>query len=300
MRIWIADIQRFSLHDGPGIRTVVFLQGCPLRCAWCHNPECQIPGPRLTYSSSRCRACGKCVQVCPESGHSINEGLHGLKRSNCKVCGRCVETCPTGALNLVGEQRTPQEIMEVVRRDKAFYENSGGGLTISGGEPLAQAKGARSLLSLARKEKIHTAIETCGLSEWKVIAPLVRVVDLWLYDIKQMDPDTHRAITGFHNRRILANLGHLLDNGAKVILRIPLIPGCNDEDRFFSRLTEWISRNGGPEEVHLMPYNRLAESKYESLGEEYSLKGLQPPSQQFVDTLTTQFEELGLTVRVGG
>ena len=300
MRVWITDIQRFSLHDGPGIRTVVFFQGCPLRCAWCQNPECQIPGPRLRYTPSRCIACGRCVQACPHSGHQLNEGVHTLERGLCEVCGRCAECCPTGALGIVGEQRTAEEILEIVRRDKPFYEASGGGLTISGGEPLAQAKGARALLSLARKEKIHTAVETCGYADWRVFQPLLGLVDLWLYDVKQMEPRAHRAATGFYNRRILANLARLLENRAKVILRVPIIPGQNDQERLISRLAEWIGGHDGLQEIHLMPYNRLAESKYAAVGLEYSLQGLQPPAEEEIQGFKERLEESGLTVRVGG
>jgi pyruvate formate lyase activating enzyme len=244
--------------------------------------------------------CGACVQVCPHSGHRLIGGIHTLERGECEICGRCVEACPTGALEVVGRQQTPEEIMEVVRRDKGFYETSGGGLTLSGGEPLSQAKGARSLLQLAKQENIHTAIETCGYAEWRILESLSKVVDLWLYDVKHMEAKAHRAMTGYYNRRILANLRRLLDNHARVVLRIPLIPGQNDEDRFFSRLIDWIGTNGKLDEIHLMPYNRLAESKYESLGREYALEGLQPPDGNLIEGLKARLENLGLKVRVGG
>lgn len=299
MRIWITDIQRFSIHDGPGIRTTVFFQGCPLRCAWCQNPECQIAGPRLRFSAGRCMGCGACKQVCPHGGHKIADGTHTLARDKCEVCGKCAECCPTGALGIVGRQSTPEEIMQVVRKDFTFYQQSGGGVTLSGGEPLAQAKGARALLHLARAEGIHNAVETCGHADWRSFEPLLEAVDLWLYDIKHMGEKEHRVLTGVYNRRILANLRRLLERGAQVTLRMPIIPGYND-GFFDRRLVELLEKHNTLREVHLMPYNQLAESKYEPLGLQYELRGTQPPPEEELQQLKARLEELGVEVRVGG
>jgi pyruvate formate lyase activating enzyme len=268
MRVRITDIQRFCIHDGPGIRTTVFFQGCPLRCVWCQNPECQTAERRLRFTASRCVGCGACAEACPSGAHVLTEDTHELDRARCEVCGRCVEACPTGALGLAGEEWTPEEIMGVVVRDRAFYHASGGGMTLSGGEPLWQAAGARRLLELARGEGIHTAVETCGCVEWAVVKGVLELVDLWLFDVKQLDPEVHRAMTGTRNEGIIANLDGLLEAGARAIVRVPVVPGRNDGGWLVERLPGWLRERPRVREVHLMPYNRLAESKYRSLGVE--------------------------------
>jgi pyruvate formate lyase activating enzyme len=300
MRIWITDIQRFSLHDGPGIRTTVFFQGCPLRCLWCHNPECLAAGPKLRYTESRCMGCGSCVTLCEHSCHPMTESGHVLDRSRCQACGRCAAECPTGALGLIGEQRTPEEIIEIVARDRPFYDASGGGVTLSGGEPLAQVRGARALLRLAQARGIHTAVETCGYAEWRRIAPLLDLVDLWLYDVKHLDPGVHQEFTGVPNRRIIANLERLLAAGAAVILRIPLIPGHNDGDDFFTLLSQWLAKHDSIGEVHLMPYNRLARSKYAGLGLPYPLGDAESLPSTLLAARRAALERTGRIVRVGG
>jgi pyruvate formate lyase activating enzyme len=300
MRIWITDIQRFCLHDGPGIRTTVFFQGCPLRCLWCHNPECLTAGPKLRYTESRCMGCGSCVAACEHSCHAMTERGHVLDRSHCQACGRCAAQCPTGALGLIGEQRTPEEIIEIVARDLPFYDASGGGVTLSGGEPLAQVRGARALLQLARSRDIHTAVETSGYAEWRRIAPLLDLVDLWLYDLKHLDSGVHRELTGVHNRRIIANLERLLAAGAAVILRVPVILGHNAGDDFFTLLAQQLAKHDAVREVHLMPYNRLARSKYEGLGLSYPLGDTESLPSTVLEARRAALERIGRTVRVGG
>jgi pyruvate formate lyase activating enzyme len=291
MRIRITDIQRFCTHDGPGIRTTAFFQGCPLRCVWCQNPECQTAEPRLRFTASRCIGCAACAAACPNGVHRVSGGEHEVVRTRCAACGRCAEACPTAALGLAGEEWTPEEIMSVVERDGAFYEASGGGLTLSGGEPLWQAEGARALLELARQEGIHTAVETCGCVEWAVIESVQDAVGLWLYDVKHVDPGRHRRMTAESNERILSNLDRLLSAGAEVILRMPVIPGSNEGEGAIEQLAEWLRGRPRIGEVHLMPYNRLAESKYRSLGMEY---------EEELEGLKARLEETGVRVRVGG
>ena len=300
MLIWTTDIQRFCLHDGPGIRTTVFFQGCPLRCAWCHNPECLTAGPKLRYTPARCIGCGACVSACPRGCHTLAGPDHTLDRSRCNGCGPCAVHCPTGALGLVGEQRSPEEILDVVERDRPFYDRSGGGVTLSGGEPLAQAAGAGAVLSLAHARGIHTAVETCGYAEWRRIEPLLELVDLWLCDIKHLDPDAHRALTGKSNRRILANLKRLVSARAEVVLRVPVIPGQNDGNDYISLLVGWLARYDSLREVHLMPYHRLAGSKYENLGLSYAMRDTDSVPPAVLDSYTAALGRLGCTVRVGG
>lgn len=300
MLIRITDIQRFCIHDGPGIRTTVFFQGCPLRCVWCQNPECQTAKRRLRFTVSRCIGCGACAEVCPKGAHGLGEDSHELDRGRCEVCGRCVEACPTGALGLAGEERMPGEIMEIVRRDRAFYEASGGGVTLSGGEPLAQAEGARELLGLAWQEGIHTAVETCGCVAWEVVESVMELVDLWLYDVKHVDAEAHRAMTGRGNEAILSNLDRLLAEGAEAIVRVPVVPGYNDGEGLIAGLEGWLRARPQVSEVHLMPYNRLAESKYGGLGMEYALEGLETPTEEEMEGAKVRLERVGVRVRIGG
>jgi pyruvate formate lyase activating enzyme len=296
----ITDIQRFCLHDGPGIRTTVFFQGCPLRCVWCQNPECQTAERKLRFTPSRCLGCGACVAVCPQGAHVLGEGSHALKREQCAVCGRCAEVCPTGALGLVGEEWAASEIMDVVRRDRIFYDASGGGMTLSGGEPLAQAEGARTLLTQAKEDEIHTAVETCGAVSWGAIASVLDLVDLWLFDVKQLDAAAHRAATVSGNEEILDNLERLLAAGEEVIVRVPVIPGSNDGRWLGEDLPEWLRAHEAVREVHLMPYNRLAAAKYAGLGLTFALAELAPPSEAETEAVKAQIESAGVRVRVGG
>ncbi|UCC67867.1 MAG: glycyl-radical enzyme activating protein [Armatimonadota bacterium] len=300
MRIRITDIQRFCTHDGPGIRTTVFFQGCPLRCVWCQNPECQTAEPCLRFTASRCIGCEACAAVCPNEVHRVSGGEHEVVRARCAACGRCAEACPTAALGLAGEGWEPGEVMSVVKRDRAFYEASGGGMTLSGGEPLWQAEGARALLELARREGIDTAVETCGFVEWAVIESVRDAVGLWLYDVKHVDPRRHRRMTAESNERIISNLDRLLSAGAEVILRMPVIPRSNEGEGAIEQLAEWLRGRPGIREVHLMPYNRLAESKYRSLGLEYALAGLEAPTEEELDGLKARLQGTGVRVRVGG
>jgi pyruvate formate lyase activating enzyme len=298
--LWVTNIQRFSIHDGPGIRTTVFLQGCPLRCRWCQNPECLTPGPQLKFTRALCVGCAACVHVCPQSCHSAADGEHRVERAACTKCGRCAAACPTRALEIIGEQRTPEEIMAVVARDRAFYETSGGGVTLSGGEPLEQAEGVVELLRLARERGIHTAVETCGSVEWYTVEAVLAHVDLWLYDLKHFDPAAHRAATGVGNRHILGNLARLLDAGAEVILRVPIIPTQNADDGFLSDLVSYVSDRPALSEVHLMPYNRLAEPKYEAIGMTYALRDLEQPADAVLEAVKRRLEAAGKVVRIGG
>jgi glycyl-radical enzyme activating protein len=296
----LTNIQRFCLHDGPGLRTTVFMQGCPLRCRWCQNPECRTTGPLMKYTASLCVACGSCARVCPQGCHRFAAGRHAFIRRACTRCGLCADSCPTRALALIGERRTPAEILEVVLRDAPFYETSHGGLTLSGGEPLAQPEAAAELLRLARDQDIHTAVETSGYAPWPVLESLLGVVDLWLYDVKHLAPQAHRAATGVGNRRILSNLSRLVASGSRVTLRLPIIPSQNDDDRSLAALVAWVAGMKGLREVHLMPYNALARSKFAGLGLRYALSHVQPPSDELLAHLKARMEADGRHVRTGG
>lgn len=297
----IFDIQRFSLHDGAGIRTLVFMKGCPLHCCWCCNPESQSTVPELMLFPSRCIDCGSCREACPNAAVAPDQaGVLVTERSRCQVCGRCVEACPADARALRGRSVSVEEVLREVERDQVFYRTSGGGVTISGGEPLLQAAFVAQLLRACRRQGISTAIETCGHAPWEDFALVLVHTDSVLFDIKHVDTIAHRRLTGVGNELILANLCQVVESGAHVLLRLPLVPGCN-ADAGTVRAVASLARKLGISELHLLPYHRLGESKYQALGGSYLLDGLTPPSAEEVQDLKRIAEDgTGLVVRIGG
>ena len=262
----IFQIQRFSLYDGPGVRTVVFLKGCPLRCIWCHNPEGLSPKPQLLYSPSRCIGCLDCVSACPNHCHSRTGGSHSFDRTGCIGCGVCASQCCTGALSLAGTEMTPEAVMEQVLRDQAVCWESGGGLTVSGGEPFAQPAFTIRLLQLAKEAGIHTAVETSGYAASEVIREAAKYTDLFLYDYKATDPALHQTLCGVSNQKILSNLKLLDTLDAEVILRCPIIPGQNDDPRHIQGIGTVAAGHTCIKQVHLEPFHRLGIDKAAQLG----------------------------------
>ena len=262
----IFDIQRFSIHDGPGIRTTVFMQGCSLNCKWCHNPE-GIPGETLlSFIPDKCIGCGFCFETCRKSAHRMDGGMHVLDRSLCDVCGRCTAGCYAGALELIGKEADVEEVIGEVLRDRPFYETSGGGITLSGGEPMHQAEFTEALLRRAVEENLHTCMETCGFARWEHYERVLSLTDLFLADVKEMDPQRHREYTGVDNAIILENIERLHDAGRPVMLRLPLIPGYNDREDHFAAVAAYA---GGLTElagVEIMPYHPLGTDKVKRLG----------------------------------
>lgn len=257
----VFDIQRFCIHDGPGIRTTVFLKGCPLNCLWCHNPEGISPQPQLSFMPDRCIGCRKCMEVCSRGGHREESGKHVLDRTKCVVCGACAAACCCGALEVVGRRMSVAEVMAEVLSDRPFYVTSGGGMTLSGGEPLMQMEFSAALLQAARAEDVSTCVETSGLIDSARLMNLLPLVDLFLYDVKDTDPAHHRSNTGADNAKILENLRLLHDAGAKIILRLPIVPGLNDRADHFegiARLWGRLPRLAGAE---IMPYHPLGRGK---------------------------------------
>jgi pyruvate formate lyase activating enzyme len=314
----IFNIQRFSIHDGPGIRTTVFLKGCSLRCFWCHNPEGIRRKIEHQFFPSRCILCGVCVTTCPEGAQLLNGIGRIYRRDLCVTCGKCLEVCYAEALVPAGRIVTADEVVEEVLRDRAFYESSGGGVTLSGGEPVLQPEFAIAILELCRAEGLHTAIETAANCRWQELAALLPLTDLVMIDIKHMDSAAHRAVTGAGNERILANARRLADTDVPVIFRIPVVPAVNDSDEqiaaiasFVRELAErratrrtpvilsgsspsapapgldseesrpWIAedRRAGGISLELLPFHRLAADKYRSLGMDYRAADLEPLSQ---------------------
>jgi len=256
----IFDIQRFSLHDGPGIRTTVFLKGCPLRCQWCHNPESQARQPVLGLDLSRCRYCGACERACPQGAHRVGEGTHGLDRVACVRCGGCVAVCPAEALELAGRKLSVEAVLAAVQQDAAYYRNSGGGMTLSGGEPLQQADFSGALLAAAREVGIHCALETCAYGCWDTLRRVAECADLLLVDWKLSDPALHRRYVGVDNARIRDNLRRLAALGIPLRLRCPIVPALNDNAAHFATIAE-LAAELGAEGVDIMPYHPLARGK---------------------------------------
>lgn len=260
----IFNIQRFSTSDGPGIRTVVFLKGCFLDCAWCHNPESKCAKTEIFYDPIKCVGCGRCVNVCENNCQSFGD-VHIFEREKCNSCGQCASVCCADALEICGEEKTAEEIIDVVLRDKPFYEESGGGITLSGGEPLMQYDFSLSLLKLAKENGLHTAIETSGFSG-KRLEELIRYTDLWLYDIKLFPDDEHKKHTGVSNENIFKNLYLLDSSGANIILRCPMIPNVNLTQEHFENLSELANKLKNVIAIHLEPYHPLGLSKAKLLG----------------------------------
>ena len=262
----IFDLQRTSLHDGPGIRTAVFLKGCPLHCVWCHNPESQSRDKEISFRPEVCAACGECAATCQHGAHQIVDGIHLYNRSLCEQCGDCVEACLYEALKLAGTERTVENVLAEVLRDRHFYEQSGGGLTITGGEPMLQAEFTLELLKAAKAEGLHTCLDTCGWSSRRLYRQVLPFVDLFLFDYKATDPEEHRRLTGVSNDLILANLDFLYRNGAKIRLRCPLVPGINDTSEHLAGIAALSEKYPSLDGIDLMPYHNVGNSKYERYG----------------------------------
>ena len=270
----IFDIDRFSSHDGPGIRAAVFLKGCPLSCKWCHSPESQKEIPELIYQNSRCIQCRKCIGLCSEKAISRGENAIIINRAVCNSCFVCVKSCATHALRICGDWRSADDILEMLLPDKPFYINSGGGVTVTGGEPLMQAEFTLDFLKLCRSAAIHTAIETCGFGSRSSLLEIAELCDLIYYDIKLLDGERHKQYTGVGNSLVLSNLAALSqDNASKIIIRIPCIPGVTDNPEQLAQIKQ-LANNFGIQHIETLPYNISAGAKYEWLNRPYELENL--------------------------
>jgi pyruvate formate lyase activating enzyme len=296
----IFDIKRFAIHDGPGIRTTVFFKGCPLRCGWCHNPESQGAEPELVVRPSRCQRCSSCLRVCPERALSFSgEGI-SVDRSRCTRCGTCARACPSQALEIVGRAVTVGETVGEIVRDVPFYDESGGGATFSGGEPLWQPDFLAAVLRACHERGIHTAVDTCGFAPWETIARVREATDLFLYDLKLMDSGRHAELTGVPNALILENLERLSRLGQTLIVRVAVIPGINDSERELRALGEFVGSLRNPPPIDLLPYHRIGVGKYTRLGRLYHLGEVTPPSEERMAQIVRLFRRYEFPVTVGG
>ena len=303
----IFNVQGYSLHDGPGIRTVVFLKGCPLRCLWCCNPESQRPDPEVEYQPLDCIRCGRCVAACPEGAVTPDLGVPPeakIDRGRCTACLACVRACPSGALRMIGERVTVADLLERLLRDAPFYRRSGGGVTLSGGEPLLQWRIARGVARACYEANVSVALETSGYASWEAFAAALEFVDLVLYDLKHADDAAHRRGTGVGNALLLSNLRRLAERGIPFILRLPLIPGYNLDEGHL-RAAGRLAAELGALEVHLMPFHQLAREKYRRLGRSYALADLPGlrdtlAGREEVERARRIVEGFGVQVLVGG
>lgn len=292
----VFNIQKFSLNDGPGIRTTVFLKGCPLRCIWCHNPESNEFKREMMYASSKCMNCGKCAVACSFGAHTFVDGKHIFDRSKCTLCGKCQDTCFYDVLEIAGKEMSVEEVTREVMKDKAFYETSNGGVTISGGEPMSQFEFSLSLMRAFKENGLHTAMETCGYAKEEYFRQIAPYTDLFLYDYKLTDAKKHKECTGVDNELILSNLKMLDSMGKSIILRCPIIPTINDTEEHFEGIAKIANELKNILEINIEPYHPLGSGKAENLGREYALASLSFPNdetvRQWIDAVSSKTEKI--------
>ncbi len=292
----IFNIQKFTLHDGPGIRTAIFFKGCPLSCMWCQNPEGLKKQKELFRSSYKCIDCKTCIKACLKEAIKIEGQGPVIDRSNCMLCLACAEVCPTGALEAVGKEVTLKELTDEVLKDRLIFEESGGGATLSGGEPLMQDVFTVELLKTLKASNVNTAVETSGFVSRKVLDNAAPWTDLFIYDLKVIDPDKCSDYTGFTCSPVINNLKHLAKKGCLLEVRMPLIPGINDHDYNLNQVASILNENG-INELELIPYHNMAEGKYKGLGLEYRASHLQPPEEKQLAAAKEAFNRKGITAK---
>lgn len=296
----IFDIQKYSLHNGPGIRTTVFLKGCPLACAWCHNPEGLSPRAEVVLIENRCASCGECRRACPESQSAPGTGALPPLVEHCELCGACTEVCPTGARRIIGQEISLGQLLETIEQDRIFYEDSGGGVTFSGGEPLCQFEFLQEALAVCCDRRLHTVVDTCGYAREQDLLALAPLTGLFLYDLKIMDDAKHRRYTGVSNVRVLSNLQALGASHERIWIRVPVVPGINDGDQDLEGLARFAARLPGVQQVNLLPYHQHGLTKSRRLGRASPLAEVAISSAESMNRAVAIFSSFGLSTRIGG
>ncbi len=299
---WVFDLQHFSIHDGPGIRTTVFLSGCSLRCKWCQNPESHTVKPVLSFHADKCTACGDCISTCPENAIYIEDNRIHTNRALCTACGNCVPACPAAARSIIGKEMTAAEVLKDAAADKIFYDGSGGGVTLSGGEILVQPEFLKAIIELCREAGISTAVETTGNADWTIVKDTLKDADLVLYDLKHMDPAAHKSGTGAGNKKILENIVEIKKElKIPIFIRIPLIPGYNDSPENLNKTARFVREELGDDTpVNLLPYHRLGLGKWEQLEKGAAQFEAEPPSDEHMEYVRSFFVQYGLDASIGG
>lgn len=298
MNLSYFNIQKFCIHDGPGIRSTVFLKGCPLDCIWCHNPESKNVAPEIMFTARKCTSCGRCLEFCP-ARTITSEGELIYDRSKCELCGKCTQKCFNNANSMCGKTESIEEIFAQVKKDKPFYETSGGGMTVSGGEPAMQAEAVLELIKMAKAEGITSAMETCGFGDSSFFRRAAELGVLFLFDIKGVDREKHKVNTGVYPDVIHKNLDMLLDMGAKVVIRLPMIPGKNDSDEDLELLVKFLSeRKDKVDHADIMPYHEMGRDKITSLGKE--AYDPIPAGKPFADGWREKLKASGVEIKVSG
>jgi pyruvate formate lyase activating enzyme len=296
----VFNIQKYSVQDGPGIRTTVFLKGCPLCCEWCHNPESISTRREIFVIGQRCTACGECRAACPFGESVAGEGALPPRLEQCVLCAACVDACPTGARQMIGREMSVAEVLDEALKDRIFYEESGGGVTISGGEPLSQPRFLNALAQALRGAGLHVALDTSGFGCTEHLLAAAACCDLVLYDLKAFDEERHRKLTGVLNRGILENLRALDAIHGNIWIRIPLVPGLNDDAADLKKTAEFVGSLRSVKLVNLLPFHRSGLHKYERLGWSHALDGVEPPSAEAMERAANVFRARHLPAKVGG
>jgi pyruvate formate lyase activating enzyme len=297
----IFDIKRYAINDGPGIRVVVFFKGCNLQCAWCHNPEGISFNKEKMYSRAKCMMCGECAVVCPEKAIQLTKEGIVTNRELCKLCGKCADVCPTKATEISGYYKTVDELMAIIEKERPFFDQSEGGVTFSGGEPLMHHKILKELLDECGRRKIHRVVDTVALVNSEILLDIAKRTDLFLIDLKMMDDEKHRKWTHVSNKKILENISQLSEIGANIIIRIPIIEGVNDDDENIENSAKFVSGLAGNKKpVNLIPYHNIAQTKYQKLGKTNDFVRMIEPSKETLTKMIEIFKKFGVEASIGG
>lgn len=296
----IFNIQRFSINDGPGIRTTVFLKGCPLHCSWCHNPESISGDQEIILREDKCIRCGSCLEVCENNAAQQIDNQIITVRENCMQCGKCIEVCYTEARAIAGREMSTEEVLDEILKDTVFYGESGGGVTFSGGEPFLQHEFLHSLLARCKQHNIHTAVDTTGYTSVEILQRSINFIDLFLYDIKTMNDTIHKSFTGVSNKLILENLKKLSEWQKNIIIRIPIIHGINDNLEEIRNIGEYVESLGNISEIHLLPYHKSGIEKYQRLGLDFHIDNIEPPASETIEMIAGELKKHMQIVKVGG